>query len=512
MKLNNIFPAVLLILSIGLVSCDNDFEEINTNPTESTDLDPVYQFSKAQQESAIPAYHYQGEIIQQINTPFGGVLEGGNHNRVNSVNIDPTFEDLYSGPIREVTDVINKIQENPERKNLYNMARIWRAYCFQYLVDTYGDVPYTSAGLGFIEEEFFPVYDDQRDIYEDILNEYQEAVDQLDSQGETVKGDLFFDGDISQWKKLGNSLLLRAGMRYTEIDQAKAQSIVQVAVDPSRGGVMTSNDDNAVIHFNEIFTNATSSMLIGGERANYYVGKPFVDFLQSTNDPRLEHIAVIYEFPSQPLADVGNENTNPNDQIGMPYGYDENSVEDAPGFPGTNGTAFNYSQFNRRSVSRIDAPEYLVTYAQTQLLLAEASYRGFISGSAKEFYEAGIRGHMEQTLLYGEGVEISPVQQEVYLQESEVAFDSSNALEQINVQYWVASFHIWGEAWANFRRSGYPDLDPINFPGEDPSVAGDFIRRFTYPVREHSVNTSNVTAAAERMGGDNLGVHIFWDE
>ena len=112
-------------------------------------------------------------------------------------------------------------------------------------------------------------------------------------------------------------------------------------------------------------------------------------------------------------------------------------------------------------------------------------------------------------------INITPEQQQAYLLEPEVAFDPARALEQINEQYWVASFRNWSEAWANFRRSNYPQLQPINYPGEDPSVktpaAGGFIRRLTYPAREVSVNSTSVQEAATRMGGDNLGTRIFWD-
>jgi len=76
---------------------------------------------------------------------------------------------------------------------------------------------------------------------------------------------------------------------------------------------------------------------------------------------------------------------------------------------------------------------------------------------------------------------------------------------------------MWPEAWANFRRTGFPMLAPINFPGEDASVAiasgGDgFIHRFQYSLKEWSVNTVNVQAAKDRMGGDNLGMRVFWDK
>ena len=117
--------------------------------------------------------------------------------------------------------------------------------------------------------------------------------------------------------------------------------------------------------------------------------------------------------------------------------------------------------------------------------------------------------------LYNGSPDITLQQQDAYLQEPGIVFDPANALKQINEQYWAASFHNWGEAWANFRRSGYPQLSPINYQGEDPSVAtsdaGGFIHRLPYPLREKSVNATNVSEATARMGGDNLGVRIFWD-
>jgi hypothetical protein len=88
-------------------------------------------------------------------------------------------------------------------------------------------------------------------------------------------------------------------------------------------------------------------------------------------------------------------------------------------------------------------------------------------------------------------------------------FDPANALEQINTQYWVSSLMNGPEAFANFRRSGYPDLAPNPFPGKD--ISGDFIRRLTYPNSEISVNSDNVNTAIARMGGDNLETRVWWD-
>lgn len=515
--MKDIYKGLLLFALLFCAGCDKNFEAINTNPTQPSGMDPVYQFSKAQQSSAISNYHYQGAIVQQIITPYGGVLEGGNRNTVNEANASATFNSLFTGPIRELTDIVDKLEADSERSNLYNMARIWRAYCFQYLVDTYGDVPYSEAAKAYLDSKYLPKYDDQRMIYEDILKEYQEATDALSVDGDVVDGDLFYRGDVVKWKRLGNSLLLRAGMRYVTVDPGKAKELVSMAVDPSRGGVMVSNADNAYLRFDATYTNGTSSALLGGERHNYYIGEPLIDFLKRTEDPRLGYTAVKYERPANPLATAGAANTRPADQEGMPYGYDENTIVSAPGFPGKNGSAFNYSQFNRATIIRIDAPEFFVTHAQTELLLAEANHLGYVStGSVKDHYEAGIRAHMEQEALYGRALDISSERLDAYLSGPEVAFRAPDALEQINTQYWVASLRIWAEAWANFRRSGYPRLSPINFPGADPSVnegnAGGFIHRLPYPLREKSVNSANVREAIDRMGGDNFGIRVFWDE
>ncbi|GEO02879.1 hypothetical protein AAE02nite_05430 [Adhaeribacter aerolatus] len=520
MKKKYIYPALACLL-LGVSSCDKDFEEINTNPIQATALDPIYLFSNAQFGSALQTNNYEGEIVQQIITPFTGVVEGGNHNVVIEANANATFNALYQGPIRNLIDVIAKTKDNPERSNLYNMARIWKAYDFMVLVDTYGDVPYFEAGKGFLESTYLPKYDDQKAIYEDILKELEDATNKLDASKDKVTGDLFYGGDIPKWKKLGNSLLLRAGMRYTELEPAaggKADQLVDKALDPARGGVLASNDDNALLRFTATYTNATSNQLTATERQNFFVGKPFVDFLKTNNDPRLPYIAVRYSNSSTPAG--GTMNADPAAQVGMPYGYSDVTLVNAPGYPGKENGTFAYSQFRRNTVLKLEAPEYFVTHAQTQLLLAEAAKRGYIAGgdaAAATYYENGIRAHLNQMKDYDATIiNITPEQQQAYLLQPGVAYNSGTALKQINEQYWVASFRSWSEAWANFRRSGYPQLAPINYPGEDPSVktqsAGGFIRRLPYPAREKSVNSANVAEATTRMGGDNLGVRVFWDK
>ncbi|OJV14991.1 MAG: hypothetical protein BGO21_16865 [Dyadobacter sp. 50-39] len=492
-------------------SCDNGFEEINKNPVQATSIDPIYLFSNAEFSSAIATQHYQMQIVQQINTPFTGVVEGGNHNVLSDPNSNANFNSLYlqNGPVNLLTTVIAQTKDNAARSNLYNMSRIWKAYVFMVLVDTYGDVPYFEAGKGFLEGINLPKYDDQKVIYDDILKELVEGTKGLDASKPIEVGDLFFKGNIAQWKKLGNSLLLRAAMRYSKIDQAKAKQYVATAVDPANGGLQSSNADNAYIAFNSTFNHPLAGYFQGTERGNVYMGKAFIDFLKTTGDPRLKYIAVKYEAPGNPLATVGAEDTNPANQEGMPYGYNESTITTIPDFPGKIGSAFKYSQINRRTVGKIDAPEFFITYSQTLLLLAEAAQRGWATGDVKALFEAGVKAHMSQLATYDVSATIPEATQTAYLTAN--PFVPAKALQQINEQYWVSSFLNGSEAWANFRRSGFPTLPVNNYPGKDPSVK-DFIKRLVYPVRERSVNEANYKEAVARMGPDELGTPVFWDK
>lgn len=511
---NSIIIFFLTALVSGISGCDKDFEQVNTNPVLATSLDPGYLFSNAEFSTAIQTTNYQSQIVQQIVTPYTGVLEGGNHNIVYDPNSNTLFNSYYvnngSGPIVLLTTVLDQTKDNANRSNLYNMARIWRAFVFQILTDTYGDVPYSEAGQAYLKSINLPKYDDQKAIYDDLLKEVSEATKALDASKPTESGDLFYKGDISQWKKLGNSLLLRIAMRFTKVDANKAKQYAAMAADPANGGLMELNKDNAYIAFNSTFNNPSGNYFQGTERGNIYLGKPFVDYLKSTNDPRLTVISVKYETPSNPLGTTGAENTNPADQNGMPFGYNESTISTEPNYPGKTGSAFNYAQLNRRTLAKIDAPEFFITSAQTQLLLAEAITRGFVSGNAADDFSKAIALHMQQLATYDPLATIDPNAIAAYVAANPL--NNATALQQINTQYWIASFLNGSEAWANFRRSGFPALTPNPYPNADPAVKGGFIHRLTYPVRELSVNSDNYNAAVARMGADNMATRLFWDK
>jgi hypothetical protein len=517
MKKTKYVFATLLTLLFSISSCDKGFVETNINPISPASLDPIYMLNTAEMFGT-DIHHYESEICQQMQLLIGGQEEGGNRNTVNFGNMSGRFDAIYGSQIKNTAQIIYLLKDNPARSNLYNMARIIKAISFQWLVDTYGDVPYFEAGKAYISGINLPVYDPAKDIYDDLVKELTEATDALDASKDAVTGEMLYSGNIARWKKLGNSALLRVGMRYTKFDNAKAQTIVQKATDPARGGVMSSNDDNFVVKYNATQVNPSNQWATNSTKYNWHVGKPFLDFLKNNNDPRLQYLAVRYSLPETASGLPGD--TVMADQIGCPYGFsDANIAANDPNYPGKIGGAYKYSQFSRQTLGRVDAYLYFITFAQTSLLMSEARTRGYITTStAKDYYEAGIRAHMTQADMYsttrGGASPITASQITRYLAMPSIVFDPANALKQINEQYWVACIQIWPEAWHNRERSGYPVLSPTNWSGQDPSVtAGDgFIHRLMYPLRELTANTTNTQAAITRMGGDNFGVRLFWDK
>jgi len=271
---------------------------------------------------------------------------------------------------------------------------------------------------------------------------------------------------------------------------------------------MESNDDNGVLYHTANFQNDVGSQLNGGQSGFFYLAEDFVEYLQENNDPRLAAIAVRYVGAVSGVDQ--NENNavrSPEVQIGMPQGYDNTTVSEAVAEDNL-ASLYDYSQLDRTRMGNPQAPTFFVTYAQTQLLLAEAVLRGWVQGDAGALFEEGIRAHMQQLADYGESTVIEASEIETYIQNNPL--ESGNELEQINTQYWIASFLNGPEVWANFRRSGYPELTPNPFPGSDLQTE-DFIRRLTYPDSELNVNQDNVQQAISRQGPDILDTRVWWD-
>lgn len=521
-----IIAASALFLIAG---CDKNFKEINTNPYSIRTInDPGLLLTNILRGTSVAGdWAAESTIIQHFVLPYNlGATLGFNFNDA-SPGLNAAPYNIY-GSIRTIQFLLNLTKDDPARANLYQMTRIWKAYHYMYLVDHYGPVPYSEAEKGWTDGIYFPKFDDDAAIYEDLRKEIKEATDALDpAKDNNSKFDIFVSSsastatEITLWKRMGYSLLLRLGMRYSKVDPNKAKTIVLEAY---AGGVMQSNADNIYIKNTTDagapdvnFQNGRMNGVRGTNPYTYHVAEPIVTTLKNFADPRLKFIAAYYAPLQSTAPNVTNPDTITSHQFGFPVGYQvgsQNWNSSAPGYRTPTGTGESFSQLNYNVVANSTTPSLIITNAQTKLLLAEAAFRGWLPAgakTAKEYYEEGIIASMDAYSIFPNTAGALPTTTEKnnYLANPGVAYNATDALKLINTQYWIECFNNGHEAWCNWRRSGFPVLQPNTF---NNYLGGGFIRRFTYPINLVNITPASYQEGVALLGGpDLMTTRIFWD-
>lgn len=534
----NILKLSLLIFggSVVIASCTKKFDQINTNTASysQANFDPNYLLTSAQlgyTGSADFSYDaWRGNLIyaSTMMQGFSTVMSYwvGDKYMLNpgyaaaywgfGAGSDGTTGDgAYAEQVNPIVDMIQFTKNKPQYKNLYQVGRIMRALIMERITDLYGDVPYFGAGLGYYTGNYFPVYDKQQDIYADLLKEVSNATDSLDLTADTPPGDVFYKGNIAEWKKFGYSLLLRIAMRLTKVDPATAQTYVTKV----QGKTMTSNADNAFVLADltggRTTINRNSQILIGdGGQENYYVkwSQTFINTLKATNDPRLGKITVtqLYLDPNSKVQN-GTGNSNPAVQKGMPNGKDLSGIPGLTIGSDPSFTSFpDYSSPSPYMIKR-NGPTFVLTYGETELLLADAAQRWGIGGSAASHYNNGVVAAMTYLSQYDPAIAISDATAQAYVAAN--PYNAANGLQMINTQYWILTNSMldFYESWCNWRRTGFPVLVPVNYPNN--ATNGTIPRRFPYPTAEASSNPVNYKAAHDAVpGGDLLTSRVWWDK
>lgn len=514
-------PLAVLMLLAG---CTKNFDKINTNPAAygQTNFDPNFLLTSAQltytgstdfsYETWRANLIYASTMIQGLSTVVG--YWAGDKYLLNEGYTAAYWQVAYPEQVKPVVDLVQFAKEKPAHKNLYQIGRIMKALILERISDLYGDVPYFNAGMGYYTNEFFPEYDKQQDIYADLLKEVDEAVAALDDNGDKPAGDIFYNGDIGKWRRFGYSLLLRMAMRLTKTDANTAKSYAEKTI----GKTMTSNDDNALVKHDlaggRATVNRNSQVLVGdGGQEHYYVkwSKTFIDYLKSNNDPRLGKVAVTQLYLSDISKDQnGTGNNNPAVQKGMPNGKDlsgipAQTIGNDPSF-----TTFpDYSSPSSYMIKK-DGPTFILTYGETELLLADAAQRWGIGGDPATHYNNGVKAAMTYLGQYDPAIAVADGDADTWL--GAHPYNAANGLEMINTQYWVLCNTMldFYESWSNWRRTGYPQLTPVVYPNN--ATNGTIPRRFPYPSFEASSNPTNYKTAHDAVpGGDVLTSRVWWD-
>lgn len=245
--------------------------------------------------------------------------------------------------------------------------------------------------------------------------------------------------------------------------------------------------------------------------------------MKAYKDPRLHVIAYIFKRG-------GQSDTTSKHQLGLPGGlilgglnplYNI-AIQDSNNWKKKG--LYGYSTINS-NILNISAPTLVLTYAQTELLLADAAARWGSLADAKTHYNNGVAAAITQLSVYGSGGTLSENDANTYLNHHALSSNNAQtAIAQINYEYWICCFMDEYETWCNWRRTdnkttqqtvngivgrGYPTLFPTNYPGN--ATGGTIPRRLNYPADQKIQDGAAYKVAISRQGPDLLTTRMWWD-
>ena len=555
MRQSKYITIITMACALFFASCSDEYmENMNTDPSKAATIDPNAQLTTAQLQtygdlSMMEIYrNYHYAFTQQLMGCWNTTNYGGRHTLDNN-EMSRIWTSFYTQSLKNIIDAQYRTAEDAEKVNINSVLRIYRVYLMSIITDTYGDAPFSEAGLGFLEGKFNPKYDKQEDIYNTFFLELEDAVNKIDPTKDKVTGDLIYAGDVTKWQQLANSLRLRFAMRISNVNPTKAQTEFENAL-VANGGVITDASSDALIKYmtiafsfgQEAYSdyrgNSLSQLLFGNDPANNpsYLCSTFFNQLRQSGDPRTFKISRCYY-------DGLMSATSPDNRVDITQEMIEKGIDFSPRDPG----AYSWEPWptgydsdickelavNNPSVTvtmarevepklannflKSDNPGVVMTSAEVKFLMAEATVKKWNVGSvsAEDLYKQGVRAAMDfLTDNYG-CTATTDAEFDAFIQDKGAFGHTDNQkLEAINTQAWILHFTNPAECWANVRRSGYPKLkSPAEYGFGQYLTGGTEIPvRLCYPVLESSYNKKSYNEAIERMGGtDNWHSLLWWD-
>lgn len=528
-KFSKVATAVL-VLGLTAVGCTQDFNELNDNPNLTQTPLSYGVFNAANKlvtdatrnsfESGrvtLPWVQYSAqtnyteEDRYQYRLTSGDALwrnlyaAAANYKKIIDMNTDPATKDAVSayGP----------------NENQIAASRVMLSYVFLQLADTFGDVPYYSYGNQDpdfqalkVDETIKPKFASQAKIYADIMKELKESAEMVNT-GDVVftGGDVLF-GDGEKLRRFANSLRLRVATRVKGVVPGAEANIA----DAIAKGVMQSNDDNVGVTYENSLVNPSPMYNDFRTRSDFSVAKPFISLLKGETgtfgfDPRLYQYAAPIGTAKGSILDGGSYKDadgkvidwkDPAKYVGQPYGLDQSLS--------TSQSA--YANFFSRNVYKPNYTEILMEYSEVEFLLSEAN------GWNQTNYMNGVKASMEKW-----GVSDADIA-------AFVAQLPPATKETVLTQKYVALFMQPYEAWAEYRRTGYPNTSILLLPNETGALnvpvkgattyvftslidgLNDLPNRLYYPTVIQTLNVENYKAAATAIGGDKMNTKLIWDK
>jgi len=475
--------SIYILLLFSLLSCNKDFEEINTNPNAPNEVQSglllrqvIYNYGEEMSYEGFVAGNLLGQYFTMVDFnlfdrhSLADPQLGGN-----------PWPIIYSN-LQDNELILQQARNNPSQAVFEGPALVLKAYMTAALTDIYGDVPYSEALKG-LDGIVTPAYDSQETIYtgtNGILDNLDKGIAAIEGYKGTLplEGDILLDGDLAAWIRFANSLKVKYLMRISgKVDvKADLQSIYD------SGNYMTTNAHNATFDFTDGRPNSfRMQQLRDGDFNLFILSETMEEVLKGLNDPRMNVL----------FRPIGNDVEGTQFE-GFLNGFDASSTSISISDYSLTGTIF------REHTGDLDAN--FMTAWETHFLWAEAAERGLVEADARIQYEIGVILAFDYWQTDLPDAYLSHAAAAVYVG------SSADKLELIITQKWIANIINGYEGWIEYRRTGFPVLKSIG-----ASLNNDLIpTRMPYPTDEAALNQVNYNAATA-VNGNSVNVKVWWD-
>lgn len=525
-NLKNISVGLLLGATVLSTSCNKDrFVDANIAPNTLYEVNPQDQFLKAS-ISVQNDFEYYYDVYRKLNywlqysTPSAG--NGANFN-LPSAQFNYRYGNFYGNVGVALIDAIKIIDAKPDAEKatyaqVKAVSEILLAYYAFYVSDINGSIPFSEAFQARYGGTITPKFDTQQELFAQADNMIKAAVSSLkaNTQDQVALGnnDPFFNGNITNWIKTGNALRLKIGLRLMKRDATKLTSIANEVLGDAIQ--MSSIADSWMLKAGPTYADATGNYNPTG----FLAGKPVVDFMLAKDDPRLR----IFYRTNKDETYVGSW-TSP-DESRLPANaakYQEDSV-----FSELQHRLFtpNHSYGTAGDGSAFFP---LLTYAEYCFIRADLAARGIAGSDAETWYKNGVMASID---LYNQQaklakvpnyVEVTADEKDDYYEMVGVKYDAAKATELIAVQAYLDFYRNPMEAWAWWKRTGYPNTTSVLAWSELKSNGATLPlprRASLSPLPTTNLLFENQQAAFQQMGtdpeygsgpGDAFG-RVWWDK
>ncbi|MEM8891377.1 MAG: SusD/RagB family nutrient-binding outer membrane lipoprotein, partial [Bacteroidota bacterium] len=144
-------------------------------------------------------------------------------------------------------------------------------------------------------------------------------------------------------------------------------------------------------------------------------------------------------------------------------------------------------------------PVSLISLSEAKFIAAEAHLRLGEDIQAEQAFKEAVWSNFEEL-----GLSNDPLASQIIDQEASFSRLGSfeEKLERIISQKYIAAYGQGvNEAWVDYRRTGFPDLQVPNNVNSSFNPSLVIPQRYLYPISESNTNAVNMQTAIDRQGG-----------